>query len=42
VPNPSSDKARGRKEWLVQSQNFRLVVWATWYGTNLAHDHGMS
>ncbi|KAJ6056256.1 hypothetical protein N7499_007290 [Penicillium canescens] len=26
VPNPSSDKARGRKEWLIQSQNFRLVV----------------
>ncbi|CAL5873754.1 uncharacterized protein PFLUO_LOCUS8036 [Penicillium psychrofluorescens] len=26
VPNPSSDRAKRRKEWLIQSQNFRLVV----------------
>ncbi|KAL2007009.1 hypothetical protein VTN00DRAFT_8447 [Thermoascus crustaceus] len=29
VPNPAADqhaKGKGRKEWLIQSQNFRLVV----------------
>lgn len=27
VPNPSAERARGRKDWLIESQNFRLVVW---------------
>ncbi|CAI7569950.1 hypothetical protein N7533_001981 [Penicillium manginii] len=26
IPNPTSDKGKRRKEWLIQSQNFRLVV----------------
>lgn len=26
VPNPSAERARGRKDWLIESQNFRLVV----------------
>ncbi|KAJ5543210.1 Nuclear transport factor 2 Eukaryote [Penicillium sp. DV-2018c] len=26
IPNPSAERARGRKDWLIQSQNFRLVV----------------
>lgn len=26
IPNPASEKGRRRKEWLIQSQNFRLVV----------------
>lgn len=26
VPNPSAERARGRKDFLIQSQNFRLVV----------------
>lgn len=26
VPNPSSDREKRRKDWLIQSQNFRLVV----------------
>lgn len=26
VPNPSSDRGKRRKDWLIQSQNFRLVV----------------
>lgn len=26
TPNPSADHARGRKDFLIQSQNFRLVV----------------
>ena len=26
VPNPSSDRSKRRHEWLIQSQNFRLVV----------------
>lgn len=26
VPNPSPDRAKRRRDWLIQSQNFRLVV----------------
>lgn len=26
VPNPSSDRVKRRRDWLIQSQNFRLVV----------------
>ncbi|CAI7616510.1 unnamed protein product [Penicillium bialowiezense] len=26
TPNPSAERARGRKDFLIQSQNFRLVV----------------
>jgi NTF2-related export protein 1/2 len=26
TPNPSADRVRGRKDFLIQSQNFRLVV----------------
>lgn len=26
VPNPSSDRGKRRRDWLIQSQNFRLVV----------------
>ncbi|KAJ5207006.1 Nuclear transport factor 2 Eukaryote [Penicillium cf. griseofulvum] len=26
VPNPSAERTRGRKDWLIESQNFRLVV----------------
>jgi hypothetical protein len=34
VPNPSADRARGRKDWLIESQNFRLVVWAPYIWSN--------
>lgn len=26
VPNPSTDRLKRRRDWLIQSQNFRLVV----------------
>ncbi|KAJ5175285.1 uncharacterized protein N7482_001162 [Penicillium canariense] len=26
VPNPSSERGKRRRDWLIQSQNFRLVV----------------
>lgn len=26
IPNPTPEKGKRRKEWLIQSQNFRLVV----------------
>jgi NTF2-related export protein 1/2 len=26
VPNPLADRGRGMRQWLIQSQNFRLVV----------------
>ena len=26
VPNPSTERGKRRRDWLIQSQNFRLVV----------------